>query len=40
MITIASIPGIKTLQAQFVQLINSPIQRFVLALNAIAEKKG
>lgn len=40
MLTIASIPGIKTLQAQFVQLINSPIQRFVLALNAIAEKKG
>lgn len=40
MISIASIPGIKTLQAQFVQLINSPIQRFVLALNAIAEKKG
>lgn len=40
MITIASIPGIKTLQAQFVQLINSPIQRFVLALNAIAEKKA
>lgn len=40
MLTIASIPGIKTLQAQFVQLINSPIQRFVLALNAIAEKKS
>ncbi len=40
MVSIASIPGIKTLQAQFVNLINSPIQRFVLALNAIAEKKG
>lgn len=40
MSVIASIPGIKTLQAQFVQLINSPIQRFVLALNAIAEKKS
>ncbi len=40
MISIASIPDFKTLQAQFVQLINSPIQRFVLALNAIADKKN
>lgn len=38
MMTIASIPDFKTLQAQFVQLINSPIQRFVLALDAIAKK--
>lgn len=38
MISIASIPPMKTLQAQFVQLINSPIQRFVLSLNAIADK--
>lgn len=40
MVSIASIPDFKTLQAQFVQLINSPIQRFVLALNAIADKKN
>ncbi len=40
MMSIASIPDFKTLQAQFVQLINSPIQRFVLALNAIADKKN
>ena len=40
MISIASIPDFKTLQAQFVQLINSPIQRFVLALDAIANKKN
>jgi large subunit ribosomal protein L10 len=40
MISIASIPSMHTLQAQFVQLINSPIQRFVLALNAIADKKN
>ncbi len=37
---IASIPGRQTLYAQFVNLINSPIQGFVLALNAIAEKKA
>lgn len=40
MVAIASIPSMHTLQAQFVQLINSPIQRFVLALNAIAGKKN
>jgi large subunit ribosomal protein L10 len=39
MTTVANIPGMKTLQAQFVNLINSPIQRVVVALNAIAEKK-
>ncbi len=37
---IASIPGRQTLYAQFVNLINSPIQGLVLALNAIAEKKA
>lgn len=36
---IASIPSQKTLYAQFVNIINSPIQGFVVALNAIAEKK-
>ena len=39
MIVIASIPSQKVLYAQFVNLINSPIQGLVLALNAIAEKK-
>ena len=39
MLVIAQIPGLKTLQAQFVNLINSPIQRFVLALNEIAKAK-
>lgn len=37
---IARIPSLKTLQAQFVGLINSPIQSFVSALSQIAEKKG
>ncbi len=35
---IAAIPGIDTLRAQFVQLINSPIQRFAVVLNAKAAK--
>jgi large subunit ribosomal protein L10 len=37
--TIASIPPRKTLYAQLVNLINSPIQGLVLGLNAIAEKR-
>jgi large subunit ribosomal protein L10 len=37
--TIASIPSRQTLYAQFVNLINSPIQGLVLGLNAIAEKR-
>lgn len=37
--TIASIPSRHTLYAQFVNLINSPIQGLVLGLNAIAEKR-
>lgn len=36
---IAMIPGRKTLEAQFVNLINSPIQGFVMALDQIAKKK-
>lgn len=40
MVVIAQIPGLKTLQAQFVNLINSPIQGFVLALNEIAKSKS
>ena len=37
---IAAIPSQKVLYAQFVNLINSPIQGLVVALNAIAEKKA
>lgn len=39
MTTVANIPGMKTLQAQFVNLINSPIQRLVVGLSEIAKKK-
>lgn len=39
MVSIAQIPGLKTLHAQFVNLINSPIQGFVMALDQIAQKK-
>jgi large subunit ribosomal protein L10 len=37
-VSIAAIPGLETLRAQFVQLINSPLQRFAIVLNAKAEK--
>ena len=40
MITVAQIPGQRTLQAQFVNLINSPISSFVITLNQIADKRG
>ncbi|MBP9749922.1 MAG: 50S ribosomal protein L10 [Candidatus Pacebacteria bacterium] len=36
---IANIPSRQTLYAQFVMLINSPIQQFVMALDQIAQKK-
>ncbi|MSR70889.1 50S ribosomal protein L10 [Candidatus Kaiserbacteria bacterium] len=36
--SIAAIPGIETLRAQFVQLINSPLQRFAVVLQAKADK--
>lgn len=36
---IANIPSRQTLYAQFVMLINSPIQQFVMALDQIAKKK-
>ena len=39
MTTIANIPGMQTLRGMFVNVINSPIQGFVLALDAIAKKK-
>lgn len=35
---IAAIPGVDALRAQFVQLINSPLQRFAVVLSAKAEK--
>jgi len=40
MSSIATIPSMQVLRGQFVNLINSPIQGLVLALNAVAEKKG
>jgi large subunit ribosomal protein L10 len=39
-VSYASIPDQKTLYAQVVNLINSPIQRFVIAASEIAKKKG
>ena len=38
MTSIAAIPGMQTLRAQFVQLINSPRQRLAVVLNAKAGK--
>ena len=40
MTEIATIPSKEVLIAQFVNLINSPIQRFAVALGAVAEQKG
>ena len=39
-ISIASIPGMQALRAQFVQLINSPLQRFAMVLNEQAKKQS
>jgi len=39
MMSIATIPSREVLLAQFVNLINSPVQRFVIALDAIAKTK-
>lgn len=38
--SIAAIPGLETLRAQFVQLINSPLQRFAVVLGEQAKKQG
>jgi large subunit ribosomal protein L10 len=38
MLGIALIPSLKTLQGMFVNLINSPIQGFVMALDQISKK--
>ena len=40
MMGIALIPSQKTLHAMFVNVINSPIQGFVMALDQIAKKKA
>lgn len=39
MMEIAMIPALPVLHAKFVNIINSPIQRFVIGLGAIAAKK-
>ena len=39
MVAIATIPPVPVLRGMFVNVINSPIQGFVIALNQIAEKK-
>ncbi|MFA5773663.1 MAG: 50S ribosomal protein L10 [Candidatus Paceibacterota bacterium] len=39
MMSIATIPPLQTLRGMFVNLINSPIQRFASVLNQIAEAK-
>jgi len=40
MTAIANIPDVPVLRGMFVNVINSPIQGMVIALNAIAEKKS
>lgn len=40
MASIALIPGMQTLRGMFANIINSPIQRFVIALDQIAQKKS
>lgn len=40
MTEIATIPDVPVLRGMFVNVINSPIQGFVIALNKIAEKKS
>ncbi|OGC88048.1 50S ribosomal protein L10 [Candidatus Adlerbacteria bacterium RIFOXYC1_FULL_48_26] len=38
--SIAAIPGLETLRAMFAQIINSPRQRFAVALNEVAKLSG
>jgi large subunit ribosomal protein L10 len=40
MMSIANIPPLQVLRGMFVNLINSPIQRFAVVVNAIAEKQA
>ncbi len=39
-LALAAIPSRQTLYAQFANLVNSPIQRFVIGLSEVAKKKG
>lgn len=39
MLAIATIPGMQQLRGMFVNIINSPIQRFAIVLNEVAKKK-
>lgn len=40
MLSIATIPSLQTLRGMFVNIINSPVQRFAIALGQIAEKRN
>ena len=40
MMEIATIPGMDTLRGMFANVINSPLQRFAVVLNQVAETKG
>lgn len=40
MVNVAQIPATPVLRGMFVNIVNSPIQRFVIALNQIAEKRA
>jgi len=40
MMSIATIPPLQTLRGMFVNIINSPIQRFAIALDQIAKKNA
>lgn len=40
MTAIATIPPVETLRGMFVNIINSPIQRFAIALNEVAKHKA
>ena len=39
-LAVAQIPPIEVLRGKFVNIINSPIQRFAIALNEVAKKKA
>lgn len=40
MLSVASIPSLQVLRGMFVNILNSPIQRFAVALGQVAEKKN
>lgn len=40
MMTIATIPGMDALRGMFANVINSPLQRFAIVLDQVAEKKA